>query len=60
MKQKYGSISKFAVLGGDAFLLKQIAPEVGLPIVERKLERHNERRPDLLLSQVYGFNCYRV
>lgn len=61
LKGKYGSVVRFAVLGGDAGILKQIAPAIGgLPVVERRLERHNERRLDKLLDEVYGFTCYRV
>jgi hypothetical protein len=60
MKRKYGSVVKLAVLGGDSALLKQIAPAVGLPVVERRLERHDEKRLDRLRDEVYGFTCYRV
>jgi len=60
LKKKYGSVVRFVVLGGDAALLKQIAPAVGLPVVERRLERHDERRLDKLLDEVYGFMCYRI
>ncbi len=60
MKKRYGSVVKFAVLGGDASLLKQIAPAVGIPAVERRLERHDEKRLDKLRDEVYGFTCYRL
>jgi len=60
LKGKYGSVVRFVVLGGDAALLKQIAPAVGRPVIERKLERHDERRLDRLLDEVYGFTCYRI
>jgi hypothetical protein len=60
MKRKYGSVVKFAVLGGDPALLKQIAPAVGLPVVERRLERHDEKRLDKLRDEIYGFTCYRI
>ena len=60
MKRKYGSVAKFAVLGGDPALLKLIAPAVGLPVVERRLERHDEKRLDRLRDEVYGFTCYRL
>jgi hypothetical protein len=60
MKRKYGSVAKFAVLGGDPTLLKLIAPSVGLPVVERRLERHDEKRLDRLRDEVYGFTCYRL
>lgn len=60
LKDRYGSVVRFAVLGGDAGILKQIAPAIGLPIVERRLMRHDERRIEKLLEEVYGFTCYRV
>lgn len=60
MEKKYGSVVKFAVLGGDASLLKQIAPAVGIPAVERRLERHDEKRLDKLRDEVYGVTCYRL
>lgn len=60
LKGKYGSVVRFSVLCGDASILKQIAPAVDLPIVERRLERHDERRIEKLLDEVYGFTRYRV
>ena len=60
LKRKYGPVVKLAVLGGDQSLLKQIMPAVGLPVVERRLERHDEKRLDKLRDDVYGFTCYRV
>jgi hypothetical protein len=60
LKSKYGPAVRFAVLGGDASILKQISPAVGLPIVERRLERHDERRIERLLDEVYSFTRYRV
>ncbi len=60
LKRKYGSVIRFVVLGGDAALLKQIAANAGLPVVERRLKRHDERQLDKLLDEVYGFTCYRI
>lgn len=60
LKRKYGSVVKLAVIGGDQPILKQIASAVGLPIVERRLERHDEKRLDKLRDDVYGFTCHRV
>ncbi len=60
LKGKYGSVVKFAVLGGDQSILKQIAPDIGLPMIERRLERHDEKRLDKLRDEVYGFTCYRI
>lgn len=57
---KYGSVVHYAVLGGDQSMIKQIAPAVTLPIVERRLERHDEKRLDKLLDEVYGFTIYRI
>ena len=57
---KYCSVVRYAVLGGDLSIIKQIAPAVTLPIVERRLERHDEKRLDKLLDEVYGFTIYRI
>jgi len=57
---KYGSVVRYVVLGGDQSLQKQIAPAISLPIIERRLERHDEKRLDKLLDEVYGFTIYRV
>jgi hypothetical protein len=59
LKIKYGTIVKFAVLTGDANLLKQISAAIDLPIVERRLERHDEKQLSRLLDETYGFTCYR-
>ncbi|HOV51818.1 MAG TPA: Vms1/Ankzf1 family peptidyl-tRNA hydrolase [Methanothrix sp.] len=59
-RAKYASVVKYAVLGGDQSLMKQIAPALGLPVVERRLDRHDEKRLDRLLDEVYGFKCYRI
>ncbi len=60
MKGKYGSVVKFAVIGGDPALIKQIAPFIGLPAVSRRLERHDAKRLDRLRDEVYGFTLYRA
>ncbi len=60
LQRKYGSVVRFAVLGGDASLSKQIAAVVDLPLVERRLERHDEKRLDRLLDEVYSFSLYRA
>jgi len=59
-RAKYASVVKYAVLGGDQSLMKQIAPALGLPVVERRLDRHDEKRLDRLLDEIYGFTCYRI
>ena len=56
---RFRSIARYAVIGGDPVLLRMILPTLDLPVVERKLERHDERRPDKLLEDVYSFYCYR-
>jgi hypothetical protein len=58
-RETYSSIARFAVLGGDPLLLKQIQPAVNLPVIERRLEKHDEKRLDKLLDEVYSFKCYR-
>ncbi|MDD5736441.1 MAG: Vms1/Ankzf1 family peptidyl-tRNA hydrolase [Methanothrix soehngenii] len=60
LESKYGSIVKYAVLGGEEGLIRQIAPSIGLPLVERRLKQHDEKDPDSLLGEVYGFTCYRI
>jgi hypothetical protein len=60
LQSKYGSIVKYAVLGGEEGLIRQIAPSIGLHMVERRLKRHDEKDPDSLLREVYGFTCYRI
>lgn len=59
MAVRFRSIARYAVIGGDPALLKMILPTLDLPVVERKLERHDEKRPDKLLDEVYSFYCYR-
>ena len=57
---KYRSVVRFAICGGDESLLKQIIPAIDLPVIERRLERHNERTSEGLLEEVYGFTCYHI
>ena len=57
---KYKTLLKYAVLSGEESLLRQIAPAIDLPVVERRLERHEERKTKELLEEVYGFTCYRI
>jgi hypothetical protein len=59
LKIKYGTMVKFAILAGDANLLKQISASIDLPLVERRLERHDEKQLFRLLDETYGFACYR-
>jgi uncharacterized protein YeeX (DUF496 family) len=59
LSKRYGSVAKFAVLAGDSVLIKQIAPSVDIPVLERQLERNDESSPRKLLEDVYGFRCYR-
>ncbi|MFB3766135.1 MAG: Vms1/Ankzf1 family peptidyl-tRNA hydrolase [Methanotrichaceae archaeon] len=58
--RKYGSVARFAILGGDAFLIKQVMPTISIPVVERRLERHDDKNLNKLLDEVYGFICYHV
>jgi hypothetical protein len=57
---KYKTLLKYAVLSGDESLIRQIAPAIDLPLVERTLARHEERKTKELLEEVYGFTCYRL
>jgi hypothetical protein len=58
MAAKYRSIAKYAVIGGDPTLIKMISTKAGLPLVERSLEKHDEKRLDKLLGEVYSFTSY--
>lgn len=60
LSKKYGLVAKYAVLGGDAVLIKEVAPTIGIPVVERRLERHDDKNPNKLLDEVYGFVCYHI
>jgi hypothetical protein len=60
MMGKYKTLLKYAVLSGEESLIRQIAPAIDLPVVERRLERHEERKTKELLEEVYGFTCYRI
>lgn len=60
LEEKYRSVLTYAVLGGEESLVRQIAPFIGLPLVERKLGRHDENKLDVLIEEVYGFICYRL
>jgi hypothetical protein len=57
---KYKTLLKYAVLSGEESIIRQIAPGIDLPVVERRLERHDERKTKALLEDVYGFTCYRI
>jgi hypothetical protein len=57
---RYRTILKYAVFSGDEGLIRQIAPAIGLPLVERKLSRLEGRKTKELLDEVYGFSCYRI
>jgi hypothetical protein len=57
---KYKTLLKYAVLSGEENLIRQIAPSIGLPAIERRLEQHDDRKTKALLEEVYGFTCYRI
>lgn len=61
--ERYRSILRYAILSGDEGLLHEMAPDVGLPVVERRLSGlagHEKRGPALILEEVYGFVCYKI
>jgi hypothetical protein len=60
LMNKYISLVKYAVLAGEESLIRQIAPGIDLPLVERRLPRHDEKDTKALLEEVYGFVCYRI
>jgi hypothetical protein len=55
----YGPLAKVAMVGGDQAIIKQIIPAIKLPVVERRLEKHDSKHPEVLLEDVFGFTCYR-
>lgn len=57
---KYRALLKHVVVSGDEGLIRQISPGIGLPVVERRLERHDEHNIKALLDEVYGFVFYRI
>ena len=59
MAGKYKPIAKYAVVCGEPNLIKMISSALDLPIIERRLERHDTKRLDRLLDEVYGFTCYK-
>jgi hypothetical protein len=59
-QSQYGPAAKYAILAGDPSLTRQIAPQLGLPIVERKLEKHDQKSLDRLAEEAYSFMCYRL
>jgi hypothetical protein len=60
LMNRYKTLLKCAVVSGDEGLIRQIAPAIGLPMVERKLSRLEGRKAKELLDEVYGFYCYRI
>jgi hypothetical protein len=60
IQSQYGAAAKYAVLAGDPSLTRQIAPQLRLPIVERKLEKHDSKGLDRLAEEAYSFMCYRL
>jgi DNA repair exonuclease SbcCD ATPase subunit len=59
MAERWRSIARYAVLSGDPALVKMILPAIDLPVVERRLERHDQKRLDKVLDDIYAFTCYR-
>ncbi|HPR66125.1 MAG TPA: Vms1/Ankzf1 family peptidyl-tRNA hydrolase [Methanothrix sp.] len=55
----YRSIPACAVVSGDPALVKMIAPAIDLPILEARIDRFDQKNPDELLEEVYGFVCLR-
>jgi hypothetical protein len=60
LMSRYKTLLKYAVVSGDEALIRQIAPAIGLPQVERNLSRLEGRKTKELLDEVYGFSCYRI
>ena len=60
MLDRYRPLLHYAVLSGEESLVRQIASSIDLPLVERKLSHIDSKDANLLLSEVYGFVCYRM
>jgi hypothetical protein len=60
MLGRYKPLLHYAVLSGEESLLRQIAPSIDLPLVERSLPRIDSRETNLLLDEIYGFVFYRI
>ncbi len=60
MLGRYKPVLHYAVLSGEESLVRQIAPSIDLPLVERRLSRIDSRETNLLLDEIYGFVCYRM
>jgi hypothetical protein len=60
LMSRYRTLLKYAVVSGDEGLIRQIAPAIDLPPVERNLSRQEGRKTKELLDEVYGFSCYRI
>ena len=60
LMSRYRTLLKYAVVSGDEGRIRQIAPAIGLPLVERNLSRLEGRKAKELLDEVYGFSCYRI
>jgi len=59
LQSQYGAAARYAVLAGDPSLTRQIAPQLRLPVVERRLEKHDQKGLDRLAEEAYSFMCYR-
>ncbi len=59
LEEKYGAVLKYAVLSGDQALLKQIAPKANLPVVEKRIDRHEGGQTREILENLYQFSIYR-
>jgi hypothetical protein len=59
-QSQYSAAAKYAVLSGDPRLTRQIAPQLRLPVVERRLEKHESKGLDRFAEEVYSFMCYHL
>jgi len=59
LSARYDSVVSYAVLAGDASLIREITPAIHRPVIGRRLGRHDAARLDRLLDEIYGFALYR-
>jgi hypothetical protein len=59
-QSQYAAAAKYVILAGDPSLVRQIAPHLILPVVERRLEKQDEKSLARLAEEAYSFMCYRL
>jgi len=58
MLERFRPLIKYAVLSGERSLIRSISV-ADIPVLERRLERHDSRRQEEILEDLYSFSIYR-